>query len=337
MWFKLSYMHALVEDQWFFPMNNPGYGKTVVYQPAFGQTWVLSPTLTFDTTLGISDSTVNGRNPDFPMGEVGLDVLGIPGTNSQGRTDIPRAHLYAGIPNIATGFQTVGDIANFWPADRDEFTLSLTNNLTKFMGKHEIRGGYTWFRGTLNHWQPERQNPRGSFVVATNATRMANIPNVQTSTNFYNQHASFMFGLVRNVGKSVQNEIFSVYEQTHAFFVRDRWNATQKLTLDLGVRYELYPVMRRANRGMEMLDLDTLEIVIGGRGPDNPATVFDESSETLGVAAQKDLIAPRAGIIYRLDDKTVMRAGYGLAFSGEGFTRPFPFLNPCLGDKTHPW
>jgi hypothetical protein len=74
---------------------------------------------------------------------------------------------------------------------------------------------------------------------------------------------------------------------------------------------------------MEMLDLDTLEIVIGGRGPDNPATVFDESSPTLGVQAEKDLIAPRFGVIYRLNDKTVVRAGYGLAFSGEGFTRPF--------------
>jgi hypothetical protein len=88
--------------------------------------------------------------------------------------------------------------------------------------------------------------------------------------------------------------------------------------------------MRRATRGMEMLDLDTLEIVIGGRGPDNPATVMDESSETLGVKAEKDLIAPRFGAIYRLNDQTVARVGYGLAFSGEGFTRPF------RGDASYP-
>jgi hypothetical protein len=329
MWFKLSYMHALVEDQWAFGADEVGFGKTIVYQPAFGQTWVLTPTLTFDTTLGISDSTVNGRNPDFPLGNVGLNVLGIPGTNNQGRTDLPRSHLYAGNPQINAGFFNFGSIADFWPADRDEFTLSLNNNLTKFVGRHEIRGGYTWFRGTLNHWQPEGEYPRGRFVISGQATRMANITG-QTGTNMYNQFGAFMFGLTRNSGKSVQNEIFSVYEQTHAFFVRDRWNATDRLTFDLGVRYEYYPVMRRATRGMEMLDLDTLEIVIGGRGPDNPATALDESSETLGVRPEKDLFAPRFGVIYRLNDKTVLRAGYGLAFSGEGFTRPF------RGDASYP-
>ena len=131
----------------------------------------------------------------------------------------------------------------------NEKTISFTNNLTKFAGRHEFRGGYTLFRSKLDHWQPERQNPRGSIVIATNATRMRNITG-QTSANFYNQYAAMMFGLVRDMGKSIQNEVFSVYEWTHGMFVRDRWNVSQKLTLDLGLRYEIYPVLRRATRGM---------------------------------------------------------------------------------------
>ena len=73
---------------------------TRIYQPTFGQTWVLSPTLTFDSTLGVSILDHEAEGGDFPLGEVGLDVLGIPGTNSQGRSDVPQAFLYAGIPNI---------------------------------------------------------------------------------------------------------------------------------------------------------------------------------------------------------------------------------------------
>jgi hypothetical protein len=329
MWFKMSYMFADVPDQWAFPAPEPGTTVTRVYQPTFGQTWVLSPTLTFDSTLGVSILDQEAWSGDFPLGMVGTDELGIPGTNAQGRTDVPQVELYAGIPRVDIGFDDVGTAANWTPQTRNEKTISLTTNLTKFAGRHEIRGGYTLFRGKLDHWQPERQNPRGRFIMATNATRMRSISG-QSSGNFYNQYASFMFGLVRNAQKSIQNELFSVYEWTHAIFLRDRWNVSDRLTFDLGMRWEVYPVMRRATRGMEMLDLDTLEIVIGGRGPDDPNTPMDEGSETLGVKAEKDLIAPRFGVIYRLNDKTVMRAGYGLAFSGEGFTRPF------RGDASYP-
>jgi hypothetical protein len=71
-------------------------------------------------------------------------------------------------------------------------------------------------------------------------------------------------------------------------------------------------------------------MVVGGRGPDNPATAFDESSPTLGVKAQKDLFAPRFGAIYRLNDKTVARVGYGTTISGENLSSPFK------GDFSYP-
>ncbi len=329
LWFKMSYMYANVPDLWTFPAPEVGGTTTSVYQPTFGQTWVLSPTLTFDSTFGVSILDQLTHAADVPLGMVGTDILGIPGTNAQNQTDLPLVHLYAGIPSFNTGLVTIGDTPTWAPLDRVEKTFSFTSNLTKFAGRHEFRGGYTLFRSKLDHWQPERQNPRGSFVMATNATRMANTP-TQTSANFYNQWAAFMFGLTGQAAKSVQNEMFSVYEWRHAFFARDRWNVTQQLTLDLGLRYEVYPILRRAHRGMEMLDLDTLEIVIGGRGPDNPATVLDESSPSLGLTAEKDLVAPRFGVIYRFNQKTVARAGYGLAFSGEGLTRPF------RGDASYP-
>ena len=62
-------------------------------------------------------------------------------------------------------------------------------------------------------------------------------------------------------------------EWQHAIYFRDRWTPTSKLTLDLGVRWESYPLMTRAEgRGLELLDLNTLEVIIGGRG-NNPKNV----------------------------------------------------------------
>src|SRR5207247_8805767 len=133
-----------------------------------------------------------------------------------------------------------------------------------------------------------------------------NAPGAQ-GNNFYNQFASFLLGYVGTPAKSVQNELMTAREWQHSFFARDRWTPTSKLTLDLGVRYELYPIMHRADgRGVDRLDLTTLDVLIAGRGGN------DQNS---GMKAGLNNFAPRLGGIYRLNDKTVFRTGYGLTYN----------------------
>ena len=74
--------------------------------------------------------------------------------------------------------------------------------------------------------------------------------------------------------------------------------------------------MGREDWGMEILDLNTLEMVLGGLGG-NPRNA--------GLVAPKDAFAPRAGAVYRLDDKTVVRAGYGLTYDAQGMSGEFAF------------
>ena len=121
-------------------------------------------------------------------------------------------------------------------------------------------------------------------------------------------------GLTSSVGKSVQNELMTSREWQHALYFRDRWTPTAKLTLDLGLRWEYYPLMSRAEgRGLERLDLNTLEVILGGRGG-NPKNV--------GLEAGLDNFAPRLGAIYRLNPETVLRTGYGVTFNNMGWGRP---------------
>ena len=121
-------------------------------------------------------------------------------------------------------------------------------------GRHDIRGGYFMNFFYLDHWQPETGNPRGNFT--STATRPGSRGG--QTTNFYNQYASFLLGLVGNANKSVQNELMTAREWQHALYFRDRWTPTSKLTLDLGLRWELYPIMHRADgRGLDRLDLTT--------------------------------------------------------------------------------
>jgi hypothetical protein len=323
-WGKFSYMNAVVDDLTNYLGPDPNAsgdgGFTKVYQATGGTTWTFSPTMLMDTTFGFSRQDQHVYGPDFQAGNYGLDVLGIPGTNDQGTGD----SRYAGYPVFNTGFSAVGNRDGWNPIFRDERTYSLATNLTKMKGRHDIRGGYTLNFMYLDHWQPETGNPRGSFSFRGNVT---GLPGGQATT-FYNSYASFLLGLVGTAAKSVQNELMTAREWQHALYLRDRWTPTAKLTLDLGLRWEYYPIMTRADgRGVDRLDLTNpdparrLDVLLAGRGSNSP---------TSGMKAGFDNFAPRLGAIYRLNDKTVVRAGYGVTFNA------VPWARAVRGDNDYP-
>jgi hypothetical protein len=303
-WAKVSHMDAFVSDLFTFPIgsSDDAGGDTTVSQYTAGQTWTLRPTLLLDSSFGASVNDQFVSSPDFGLGMLGLD-LGIPGTNDQGRGD-PR---YAGLPQFSTGFTAIGNTPTWSPIFMDQQTYSFNTNLTKLAGAHDLKGGYFVTRMIFSNWQPERANPRGSFNFAGNATRT--FGGGSQTANFYNTYAAFLLGLVNTAGKSYQYELFTSNEWQHAMFFRDRWTVNRQLTLDLGLRWEYYPIMTRADRQIEMLDLNTLDVLIGGVAG-NP--------EDMGLVAPKDTFAPRVGAVYRLNDETVVRAGYGVTNSALG-------------------
>ncbi|HEU4935396.1 MAG TPA: TonB-dependent receptor [Vicinamibacterales bacterium] len=328
-WGKFSYMNAVVDDLTNYLGPDPNAsgdgGFTKVYQATGGTTWTLGPTLIMDTTFGFSRQDQSVYGPDYQAGNYGLDVLGIPGTNDQGGPD----QRYAGYPVFNTGFSAVGNRDGWNPIFRDERTYSVASNITKMKGRHDLRGGYTLNFMYLDHWQPETGNPRGQFDFRSNVTAL-NVGNntAAQAPNFYNQYASFLLGLVGTAAKSVQNELMTAREWQHALYFRDRWTPSAKLTLDLGLRWEYYPIMTRADgRGVDRLDLTNpdpahqLDVLIAGRGG-NP--------QTSGMSASLDNFAPRLGAIYRLNDLTVIRSGYGLTFNAT------PWARAVRGDNDYP-
>jgi hypothetical protein len=310
LWGKFSYMDAVVDDLTNYLGPDPNAsgdgGLTKVTSFTAGQTWTLNSKTLFDTTFGYARQKQDVLGPDFNAGNFGLETLGIPGTNDQGIGD----QRYAGYPVFNTGFSAVGNRDGWNPIFRDERTYSLAANLSKNMGRHDVRTGYTVNFLYLDHWQPESGNPRGSFSFSGNTTARSG----GQTANIFNTFSTFLMGLTSSVGKSVQNELMTGREWQHAIYLRDRWTPSSKLTIDLGLRWEYYPIMTRANgRGLERLDLDTLEVIIGGRGA-NPKNV--------GLEASKDNFAPRVGAIYRLNQETVLRSGYGITYNAMGWARP---------------
>ena len=74
--------------------------------------------------------------------------------------------------------------------------------------------------------------------------------------------------------------------------------------------------MQREDRGIETMDLSTFDVLLGGVGG-NPTD--------LGIKTSKTLFAPRVGLVYRINDQTVFRTGYGLTYN------PLPFSRPLRG------
>ena len=315
-WGKYSQMDALVSNLFYLGVDGGGSGDTAVKQFTLGQTWTLNANTVVDSTFGFSRQNQEVIGPDFELGNFGQDVLGIPGTNASGNFDNPER--YAGFPTFNTGFSAIGNNAGWNPLYRDERTYAFTTNVTRLVGKHEVRFGYSGNFLYLDHWQPEVDNPRGNFTFNGNATR--NFGAGTAAPTIYNQYAQFMMGLVTSSSKSVQYELMTTREWQHGFFLRDRWNVSDKMTLDLGLRYEYYPLMTRADRGIEIVDLNVAgplpEVVLGGVGG-NP--------EGLGREVSNTLFAPRVGLVYRFNENTVFRTGYGITYN------PLPFARPLRG------
>jgi outer membrane receptor protein involved in Fe transport len=301
---KFSTMQADVNDLFYLGVPEVGGGITKVYVPTVGTTWTISPTMVLDANVGMNKQNQTAQGGDFGT-NFGSDTFGLRGTNGPD----PRQ---SGLPYFDTGMSTLGNNAGWTPLERHETSYTATTNLTKLMGAHEIRTGFDFIRYQLNHWQPELgSGPRGNFSFSGNLTGQPGY-----TSNIWNQYAGFLLGLDTGYGKSIQYEEMSGRENQYGLFISDRWNASDKLTLNLGLRYEYYPLMSRENRGIEVLDIPTFDVLLGGVG---------NVPKNNGIKVSKTLFAPRLGLAYRINDKTVLRAGYGQTFD------PIPWSRPLRG------
>lgn len=318
-WGKYSLMKAPVQGAAALgELTGPALGQLGVADvrvdiPTFGFNLTVSPTFLIDGVFGHTRFSNEATGPDFGK-NWGSEVWGIPGTNG-GRafaSDI----RYSGQPCIANGFTAWGNCSSSNPNFYNDQSFTYTMNFSKVHGAHEIRWGVDMIRHAMNHWQPEIANPRGNIDPGANASVLQG--QVARSIHTY---ASGLLGILGSANKSVQFFDMKTREWEHGLFVRDRWQVNRKLTLNLGVRYEFYPLMTRGgDRGIERWDPATNIVTIGGVGSVPKAN---------GMSVSKKLFAPRLGLAYRVDDKTVFRTGYSISYNPMVLSRPLRGLYPA--------
>ncbi|MCA1592578.1 MAG: TonB-dependent receptor, partial [Acidobacteria bacterium] len=196
------------------------------------------------------------------------------------------------------GYTSLG-IATGVPFKIAETSFNLVNNWTKTTGNHTIRFGGDIRHLILNKFQAAGSNPRGDFTFSSGLTS-------RTTGSSANAFAAFLLGLPQTVSRTTVTQLGGYRLNQYFFFVQDRWQVNPKLTVNYGLRYEIYPYSSPANPGdQSRFDPATNQVLIAGRG---------SVDERLGVKTAFNNLAPRLGAAYRLDDKTVIRAGYGISY-----------------------
>jgi hypothetical protein len=289
--------------------GNPGTTDTTVQIATIGNTWTITPALVIDGNVGYTRLDQPSFLADYGV-NVGSGVLGIPGTNG---SDIRQS----GTPSFAFSggpYTTLGDTASSSPSFRNDRSYTGNANASYLRGAHNLRFGVDIVRHELNHWQPEvGSGPRGGFTFTGGTT---SINNGIYSPTQYNTYAAFLLGLANSEGKSNQNTLMTTRELQAGLYIRDRWQVGRNLTLNVGLRWELYPTLTRAGRGIERWDPATNLITLGGIAG-NPSDA--------GLGWSKKLFAPRLGFAYRLGEKTIIRSGYGITYD------PLPVSRPLRG------
>lgn len=278
-----------------------GFGPT--YSGTISTTYVATRNLIFDAYFGstLVDSNAFAGNLDQ---RIGLDLLGIPGTNGDG---VPgeAGTFYGGMPRMRFdgGFGNLGYQATS-PFIGHDYLHQIVFNGNWTKGTHDIRFGTDTFITQINQEVanfPGGDAPAGGFRFRNNTTGRPG-----TRTNEYNAMASFMLGLSRDSARNFLNgKNLQTRSRQYSLYVRDRWQVRPDLTLSYGTRWEYYPFPVRPTRGVERFDIDNNIMLVCGLG---------SVPRDCGLPQSKMQFAPRVGIAWRAADTFVVRAGYGLTY-----------------------
>lgn len=282
-----------------------------------GGTYTFSSTLILDATFGYTRQRLGAEGFDIES-NFGLDVLKIPGTNGGDR-------LQGGIPS----FQFTGTWANLGNANtgnpflfRDNQYVA-TANLSWLRGAHSLRFGVDYQNQHINHFQPQGgtfQTVRGTFQFNGNSTRLQNGP--APADIRFNAWADFLLGLPAAAGKVDQlRNPNALRMKSYALYARDHWQVARNLTFSYGLRWERYPFPDKDNTGINRFDPETGQVFTGG---------LEGVPRDTGAKSGVGQFLPRLGIAYRVQDKMVIRAGYGQSADPRpfiDFRNAFPIVN----------
>ena len=259
-------------------------------QGVAGFTFTMTPTSLLDVRLGMS-STKAGKEPPGVGGPTMLDLYGI--------TGIPTDPRFAGglTEQGVTGWTAWGR-QNSNPQFQDPSVFNPRINYTWIRGRQSFKTGYEYqaIDTQIDDFNPKygRDTYGGQFSRPSTAA---------ADPATYNL-ADFMFGL-RNSYSIINPFIANLRQRMHFAYLQDDFRATDRLTLNLGLRYEFATPQWEKDNYLTNFDPDTNSLVQAKDG-----SIYERAL----VNPDRNNFAPRLGLAYSIDSKTVVRSGYGVSY-----------------------
>jgi len=282
---------------------------------------------------------IRGQDQEDDAKGFDLTSLGFPSSFANLTADDVRRFPRFDFPGSATLGTGFGN--EFRPVS----SHSVSATLNKSFSKHSLK-----FGSELRIYREDdfftSNDQTGQFIFDNSYTRQASNGSTGADTLGVQAFASFLLGYPSTLN-FVRRADYSEYSKTWGFFVQDDFRVTSKLTLNLGLRYEVEtPLVERQNKSVSGFDFDYVQPfqtaaqtayaainnaalkaavpqlnVKGGllfAGKDTGSGLYE---------TPKNSFLPRVGVAYQMGQKTVIRGGFGI-FAG--------FLGERRGDVIQP-
>lgn len=330
-----NYFDNIATGEWFLFKSR---------QATFDDVFMISPTMVLNFRYGYN-RFIRGTNSNPGNRGIDLTTLGFPSYyNGLIPEDIRRFPRFD-----ITGYQGTGINGEFRPND----THSVVVNLNKAAGQHSLKAGMEMrsYRETDSFFA---NNQTGQFNFDATWTRGPLDNSATAPAQLGQSFASFLLGLPSS-GFVNRTADYAEQSMTWGFYVHDDWKLNSRLTLNLGLRYEVEGALterfNRSVRGFDYFAVQPFEAQARSNYARNPTpevpvdqfklrgglTFADVNGEPRGLyKTPRNNYMPRLGFAYKLTEKTVLRGGYGIfyGFLGQrrsdviqsGFSSSTPFV-----------
>jgi outer membrane receptor protein involved in Fe transport len=287
-----------------------------------------SPTLINEFRLGYNRINSHRYQDNYNVNV--SQQLGFPG--------VPFSPINGGLPQLTfSDVSTLGS-PTFLPSVELQNTYVLDDNVTLVRGRNTWKFGTEIRKEEFTIDQPAES--RGTLNFGNDFTGNPGAQDAQdASGNFLGSgsgYASFLLGATDGGGI---NNIHNVdyHRPIYAFFAQDDWKVNERLTLNLGLRYELFTTVKSRHDEQATFDLATGTLIVPkGQSAQLTPTLASfipvSATGTSGlIPPDRNNFAPRIGLAYLINRRLVLRAGYGIFYGGQEngpYSNPSPGFNP---------